>query len=194
MTVIAAIATIDHVVMACDTRYDYSGTGLYAEHGKIGELFTPRGDKVLIAATGSGSLLSMVMRNLQLDNGPDPSDATSADEWAAAVADAITELLAESKPSGLAATDGAEHINGTFLIAWRQYMWWLYTHTAIRAYGPVLALGSGCEVALGSLNTAVRAQMAPEEAVDFAVRLACQHASGCGIDVRGPLIHSTKGD
>lgn len=194
MTVIAAFATDDHVVMGCDTRYDYSGTGLYAQHGKIGTLTASDGGEVLIAASGNGSLLSVVLRDLKIDGIPNPSDPADADRWADAIAVAITDLIADAKPSVLSTNEGVGHIDGTFVVAWRQYIWWIYTHTAVRVQGPVLAIGSGAEVALGSLNTSIALGAKPEDAVDMAVRLACQYASGCGMDERGPLMHTTATD
>lgn len=196
MTVIAAIATDDHVVMACDTAVDYSGTALYRAHGKISTLSTANGEKMLLAASGSASMLPLIMRNLKVSETPDAADAKAADAWADCVAEAITGVLADASPSMLTTAEGGSSasIDGTLIMAWRQHLWWIYTHTADRVYPGILAIGSGCDVALGSLHTATQLGMQPADAVDLAVRLACRHASGCGIDERGPLLHTTAAD
>lgn len=198
MTVIAAVATEDRVVMGCDTRTDYSGTGIHCGRGKIAVLRLPperlgqQGEPVLLAASGNAAILSVVARGLKLDT-PGASDAEAADKWASVVAEAITDLLASANPPLLSNGDanGAGSLDGTLVMAWRQHLWWVYSHTAVRPYPQVLAVGSGTEVALGSLHTSIALGASPRVAVDTAVRLACRIASGCGLDDRGPLIYST---
>ncbi|MBF6584413.1 hypothetical protein IU414_06520 [Nocardia farcinica] len=193
MTVIAAVATSDRVVMACDTRYDYSGTGMYGAP-KIRSLAAPNGDTILLAASGNASLLPVVLRSVKPQGTPDPADTASCDDWANAMAEAITGALNDATPSLIASADGngAAAIYGTLAIAWRQHLWWVYSHTATRPHPGVLAIGSGTDVALGSLHTSIPLGVNPEKAVDLAVRLACRHADGCGIDDRGPLIYATQ--
>lgn len=195
MTIIAAVATADRVVMGCDTAVDYSGPAVYKAAGKIGTLYTPKGEKVLLAASGSASILALILRNLKIADTPDPADPAAADAWADAIAEAVTDILASAAPPLLTTADtgGAAALDGTLAMAWRQHLWWLYTHTADRPHPAVLAIGSGTEVALGSLHTSTLLATFPEAAVDMAVRLACRHATGCGIDERGPLLHSTTG-
>jgi ATP-dependent protease HslVU (ClpYQ) peptidase subunit len=196
MTVIAAIAVDDHVVMACDTAVDYSGTAIYRAHGKISTLRTPKGEKVLLAASGAADMLPLIMRNLKVADAPDAADPAAADAWADAVAEAITGITADANPPLLTTADSGTSaaINGTLILAWRQHLWWIYTHTADRVHPAVLAIGSGCEVALGSLHTSVALGAKAVDAVDMAVRLACRHASGCGVDDRGPMLHTTAAD
>ena len=192
MTIIAAIATDDQVFMACDTRTDYSGTGMYSAAGKIGTLLTPKGEKVLLGAAGNASILPAILRAVTVADTPDPEKWEDVDVWADTMADAITGALSDANPSlvGPPSDDGAA-IAGVVVMAWRQHLWWVYTHAASRPEGGVLAIGSGTEVALGSLHTAVEFGADPSKAVDMAVRLACRHASGCGIDDRGPLLRAT---
>lgn len=196
MTVIAAVATDDRVVMACDTAVDYSGTAIYRAHGKISTLHTPKGEKLLIAASGPAHMLPLIMRNLKIADTPDPADLAAADKWADAVAEAITDILASANPSLLTTADSgsASTVDGTLVMAWQQHLWWIYTHTADRPHPAILAIGSGTDVALGSLHTSIALGAKPEDAVDLAVRLACRHASSCGIDDRGPMLHTTKAD
>jgi ATP-dependent protease HslVU (ClpYQ) peptidase subunit len=193
MTIIAAIATADRVVMACDTATDYSGTAVYKAAGKIGSLHARQEEKVLLAASGSASILPLILRNLKISDTPDPADYAEADRWADIIAEAITEILASASPPLLTTADtgNASALDGTLVMAWRQHLWWIYTHTADRPHPGVLAIGSGTEVALGSLHTSIALGADPEDAVTQAVVLACRHATGCGIDERGPLIHTT---
>jgi ATP-dependent protease HslVU (ClpYQ) peptidase subunit len=193
VTVIAAIATDDRVVMGSDTRADYGGTAVYKAEGKIGWLMTPQSETVLLAASGNAGMLPALLRNLKIGDTPDPADHRAADEWASAVSEAITGVLADANPPMLTTADGSNSANldGTVLLAWRQHLWFIHTHGAIRPSAGVISIGSGSDVALGSLYTAVHARLEPEAAVDLAVRLACTYAGGCGIDERGPILHST---
>lgn len=196
MTIIAAVALDDRVVMACDTAVNYSGTAIYRAHGKIGTLHTPKGEKLLIAASGAAHMLPLIMRNLKVADTPDATNPAAADEWADTVAEAITDILASANPSLLTTADNgsASTVDGTLVMAWRQHLWWIYTHAADRPHPAILAIGSGTDVALGSLHTSIALGAKPEDAVDLAVRLACRHASGCGVDERGPIVHSTVAD
>ncbi|MBF6515539.1 hypothetical protein IU421_14800 [Nocardia cyriacigeorgica] len=72
MTIIAAMATDDQVYMACDTRTDYSGTGMYNDKGKIRALYTPDGEKILLAAAGNASILPTVLRAVKISDTPTP--------------------------------------------------------------------------------------------------------------------------
>lgn len=193
MTVIAAIATSDRVVVGCDTRTSYGSTGIMTVGAKVNTLQAPNGDHVLIAASGDAALRTVAVRGLGVGATPDPGDVAAADEWAAALAEAITDGAAEANPPVLrpAGDHGAGSLDGTLLLAWRHHLWWIFAHTAVRPHPAVMALGTGAEVALGSLHTSTKFGLDPFDAVALAVRLACRHASDCGIDERGPIIHST---
>lgn len=161
MTIITAMATDDQVYMACDTRTDYSGTGMYNDKGKIRALYTPDGEKILLAAAGNASILPTVLRAVKISDTPDPSNIEAADEWASTIAEAIIGALADANPTLIGPPDdNGASIAGCLLMAWRQHMWWVYTHTASRPASRVLAIGSGTEVALGSLHTAVALRVA----------------------------------
>lgn len=193
VTVIAAIATDNRVILGCDTRTSYGSTGIMTVGAKIDTLQAPNGDRVLIAASGDAALRTVAVRNLGFGATPDPSDAAAADEWAAALAEAFTDGAASVTPPVLrpAGDHGAGSLDGTLLLAWQNHLWWIFAHTAVRPHPAIMAIGSGTEVALGSLHTSTKVGLDPVEAVALAVRLACRHADGCGIDERGPIIHST---
>ena len=74
----------------------------------------------------------------------------------------------------------------------RRHLWMLTTHSVIRPYDDVASIGSGSEIALGSLHTALELGTGPRAAVELAVRLASTYDSGCGLDRRGPIVHTTS--
>jgi ATP-dependent protease HslVU (ClpYQ) peptidase subunit len=199
VTVIAAIATADRVIMGCDTRTDYSGTGIMTAGAKISTLRAPNGDKVLLGAAGNASLRHVAVRGLGLGATPDPNDIAAANSWADELAVFIADGAAQANPAVV--NSSTEHaaatLDGCLLLAWRHHLWWIFTHAAVSPFPGIMAIGSGTEVALGSLHTTAKFGFDPTfgidpvEAVDLAVRLACRHAEGCGVDDRGPIIHST---
>lgn len=194
MTVIAAVATDDRVVMACDTAANNDGTAVYKAEGKIAKLRTKQGATVLLAAAGNASLLPALLRRLEINETPGlGADNVEADSWAGGIAEAITTALAEANPSLLVAadTDSAAYLDGTLLMAWHRHLWIVHTHGVIRPYSGIAAIGSGTDVALGCLHTARSVDLAPEAAVSMAVHLACAYADGCRVDERGPLVHAT---
>ncbi|WP_280381048.1 hypothetical protein [Nocardia wallacei] len=143
---------------------------------------------------GDASLVPAVRRAVKLSDTPSTASASDADAWADAIADGITGALADANPPLVTtgASNSAASIDGTLVLAWRQHLWWIYTHTASRPHSGVLALGTGADVALGSMHTALDLNTEPEHAVELAVRLACRYASGCGVDERGPLMYQTE--
>ncbi|MGS2805346.1 hypothetical protein [Nocardia sp. MW-W600-9] len=193
MTVIAAIATDDRVILGCDTRTSYGSTGIMTVGAKIDTLYAPNGDRVLIAASGDAALRTVAVRGLSVGGTPHPNNDAGADRWANTMAEAITDGAAAVTPPVLrpAGDHGAGSLDGSLLLAWRHHLWWIFAHTAVRPHPAIMAIGSGTEVALGSLHTSTKVGVDPVEAVALAVRLACRHADGCGIDERGPIIHST---
>lgn len=198
MTVIAAVATHDRVVMGCDTATDHDGTTMYRADGKISvRLVGDAGERVLIGSAGNSAIRSVLARHWKLSGVP-RSDATDAeaDEWAAAVAEAITEVLANATPPLVVRHDSsADSLDGCLLLAWRQHLWIVHTHSALRPYGGIAAIGSGKELALGSLYTVAQTGLvSPEVEMAFAIQVACAYDSGCGVDDRGPLLYCTKVD
>ena len=193
MTIIAAIATPDRVVMGCDTRADYGGTAIHKADGKIG-IFDLAGERVLIGISGHGGILAVLQRRLKLPDFLDSSSNAGADEWANHLAEAATTVLAETNPPLLtvADADGSASFDGIGLLAWRQHVWVLQTHYALRPASGIAAIGCGTDLALGSLHTSKLSGTDPEQAVQIAVQLACVHISGCGIDERGPLTYATE--
>lgn len=189
MTIIAAMSDGDRVIMGCDTRADYCGTAIYMARGKIITLTTTTGERVLLGVSGNSAIIARLQHHLKIDFAP---NADGPDRWAHRVAEAATTVLAEATPPLVTPEDGsASSFDGTVLLAWRDRMWVLHVHGAMPLQDSVHTMGSGSEIGLGSLHTAQRLGMDPRKAVDLAVRLASTYNAGCGIDERGPMIHST---
>lgn len=202
VTVIAAMVAGDRVVMGCDTASDNDGTIVYRADGKIAALHAPDGDKILLGAAGNAGILAALRRNLKIDGTPRTRGegkprahgAKVADQWANTIAEGITDILAAVKPPLTQSHSGnADTLDGVLLMAWRQYLWVIHTHAAIRPHSAIAAIRCGKDLALGSLHTVANSVVDPESAMSYAIQLACAYDSGCGVDERGPLIHSTVG-
>lgn len=191
MTIIAAMAAEDHVVMGCDTAADYRGTAIYRADGKIAQWETAQGDRVLLGAAGNAAIVPILLRRLHIGDGP--ADDADAQTWASALAEKITGVLADAHPAVLtpAGADAAAGVDGMLLLAWRHRLWLVHTHEALPPYPGIAAVGSGTDLALGALHTASAVGVGAYTAVEMAVALACAFDSGCSIDGRGPLLYST---
>lgn len=193
MTVVAAVAVAGRVTMGCDTATDHNGTTVYRSDGKVSRILV--GDEVvLVGSAGNSGIRSVLRRHWKLGGVPEPSVTDiEADTWADACAEAITDVLASTTPPLLLRQDhNADTLDGCLLLAWRQHLWIIHTHSALRPQSGAAAIGSGGELALGSLLTAAHFDADPQVSMDYAIRTACTHDSGCGIDVRGPLIYTTS--
>lgn len=181
--------------MGCDTAADYSGTTIYKAEGKIATLVTGNGEIVLLGVSGNSAILPTLIRNLKIDDTPADRDPAAADAWASTVAEAVTGVLADAHPPLIttADSDNPSSMDGTALLAWQHHLWIVHTHGAIRPYSRLAAIGSGTDVAIGSLHASRYAGTGPTKAVDLAVRHACTYAAGCRIDERGPLLYTTRG-
>ena len=192
MTVVAAVARDGHVTMAADTCTNYAGTDLCGAV-KIRTLrwTSPSGpDAALIAASGNGALAAVAAREVRLstDNGavPDASNVAAVQSWADEIATAVAEVMAKQSPPIL----DENRIDGALLLGWSGHLFYLFTHQAARVPDGVAALGTGTDVALGAMHTALDAGASPESATTGAVLLACQLISGCRVDASGPLVRS----
>ncbi|WP_280195945.1 hypothetical protein [Nocardia farcinica] len=191
MTIIAAYADHHQVIIGCDTATDYAGTAIYKTDGKIGRLDAAYGQTVLLGVAGNSAILPVLLRKLSIEDQPDYRNDAACDRWANNIAEAATEILADANPALLSTRGDTQSIDGIGILAWRHHMWFLQTHSVIRPHPGILAIGSGTDIALGSLHTSHRAGADPEHAVRVAVELACAHADGCKIDDRGPVLHTT---
>lgn len=195
MTVIAAIAAGGRVVMGCDTATDSDGTAIYTTRGKIARFRTADDELVLIGAAGNAGILATLRHRLKIENSPRGRGRGRSDRWADELAESIAEILADVRPPLLSTRHegGAATLDGTMLVGWRHCLWIIGTHTAMRPHTDIAAIGSGRDIALGSMHTSMSTGVERRLAVEEAVRWASMLDSGCGIDERGPLVYVTDG-
>ncbi len=191
MTVVAAIARAGRVVMAADWQTGYGGIQAVFGARKVRRLAVGH-DQALVAASGNGALLGVLQRHLTVDA---PDAAASLDElqrWADVVASGATEVYAGTEPSLLrgADSDSAASMDGALLLGYRGHLFYLFTHQAVHVPDGIATLGSGSELALGAVHTALGCQVRPIEAVRNAVMLASRFCEGCGLDSRDPLFET----
>ncbi|ORL40178.1 hypothetical protein A6F59_16715 [Prescottella equi] len=192
MTIIAAIATDTHVVMGSDIAVDYCGTVIHKAASKVFAVTTVDGERVLFGVAGNGGLGSAIKRSLAIDGTPDPDDHEAADNWASTVTEAITGICDSTTPRLTTAVDGSsDTLDGAMLMAWRQHLWYVFTHTAFRPNDGVAAVGSGDEAARGSMYTSLSHGADAYTAVHDAVKWASNINIGCRLDDRGPLVSAT---
>ncbi|NKS29230.1 hypothetical protein GS534_00610 [Rhodococcus hoagii] len=192
MTVIAAVATPTHVVIGSDIMSDYGGTVIHKAASKVFPVTAGNGERVLFGVAGNSSLGPVIRRHLTIDSTPEVSDYEGADEWAGSIAEAITGICDSTTPRlTTSCPEGADSLDGVALMAWRQHLWYVFTHTAFRPNGNIAAVGSGDEAARGSMHTALSHGVDADTAVRDAIYRASEINIGCRLDARGPLIHHT---
>jgi ATP-dependent protease HslVU (ClpYQ) peptidase subunit len=197
LTVIAAIATPDRVIMGSDTACDYGGTTIYRANGKIRELRTSdeaEGERVLLGSAGNSGIGPCAARTVHIKSLPsDPDDIVAVDDWAEAIAEAIAGALADANPPLTRAGDthSSAAADGVMLLAWRQHLWTITAHSAIRPANGIAAIGCGCDLALGVMLSGEYFEADPGDSVALAVKLASRYIDGCRLDHRGPLMHET---
>lgn len=186
MTVVAAIARGGRIVMAADRQTNYGVQAIYGAQ-KIRRLTVGK-DEVLIACSGNGGLLAVLQRNLYdaLVGAAVPdadAELVEVQRWADTIAAAATEVLAATQPPLLeASSDGSsQSIDGAVLLGWGGYLFYLFTHQAVLVPDGIASLGSGSELALGVMHTALELGNDPEGAACRAVHLACRFVDGCGL-------------
>lgn len=170
VTTIAAVVGTKRVHMAADSASHYSS--LLVPCQKIRRMDVG-GEWVLVAGAGRAAIVPMVLAHLTIEALPkDRPD--KADEWAQAVAEAITGVAMENH------LHEDNTMDGFVLLAWRRHLWAVTHHLAERI-DHYMAVGSGAEVAMGCL-WATAGQRASERAYD-AVAASIDHVSG----IAGPI-------
>jgi hypothetical protein len=178
VTVIAAIATGDRVLMAADSRISQRTTRIGSTE-KIIRKTTPDGGEFLLAVAGRLSLLSIARHSLNVEAIPDQGSDEECDAWAYAVACALAELAVEAKPPVL---DENGSVDGEALLACGSRLWLLDGQSATRIQGSY-AIGSGAPEARGALYVINRfngTYSDPASALAVAVGAACDLDLACG--------------
>ena len=186
MTVIAAIATVDRVLMAADSRISQRTTRI-GNTEKIIRKTTPNGGEYLLAVAGRLSLLSIARHSLTIEDIPDQRSDEDCDAWAYAVACALAELAVDAKPPVL---DEHGSVDGEALLACGSRLWLLDGQSVTRIRDSY-AIGSGAPEARGALYVISRFHgeySDPASALAVAVGAACDLDLACGDAVQ---IHVT---
>lgn len=188
MTTIAAVTRDGVTAMACDSAAIDGCGRRYKHSGKIVRLSVGRDGDALLGSAGTAALGATIRAGLNLPAGPDPDDLDDIEAWAQAVAEAITDLATEAKPSLL--TDDDE-LDGEVLLAYAGRFWYITDHLALLAEGPIAAIGSGAMLALGALE--VMPPATPVAMVERAVEIACYHDAGSYLPVVVELLEADDG-
>lgn len=163
MTTVVAAAVDGSVAMAadtCNTSYDRPVIGgatkiVRMPAGAVGE--------VLFGFAGAGGLVHVVRDKLKVDGEPLPEE--DPDEWASALALAVTDLAANAR-----LFDQAGQLDGTLLLGWCGRVWTIGHAVAVPHPDGRVAIGSGGDVAIGALDALLGAGCEPHRAV----RRACE--------------------
>jgi ATP-dependent protease HslVU (ClpYQ) peptidase subunit len=178
VTAIAALIEGDQVWVGADSA-TYDGQNVLRYHPvKVAQVvFGNKGERLLIATTGSASLAQVAQHRLKVDAAPDPADTDDCNEWAFNVAAALAEAARDAhivnKDSG--------GMDGAALLAWRHHLWHVTDHCAlpVGAPSPYVTVGSGAEIALGALDVLADQDLPPAEKVVRAILAACRWEGGC---------------
>lgn len=172
MTCIVGIEHNQGVTIAGDSR---STSGWYANvvQWKAFEL----GD-LLIGCCGGPRTAQLVRYRLVVP----PLDIHDVDRWIACeFADAVREVLKESGAGKVNA--GVDEMDGSsgMLVAVAGRLYTLHSDFQwSRNVCGYQAIGSGRELATGSLHTTAQLQLTPTERAQMAVQAACDHSASCG--------------
>jgi ATP-dependent protease HslVU (ClpYQ) peptidase subunit len=188
MTVIAAIPTNDGVIMAADTllmrRESVIGTTRKISRLLVG----PKYEHVaLLGLSGSHALAEVAHHrfheNAELPDCAYPDDTAKADYWAHRVAVKLATLAHTAEPP-LTVDDG--EMDGEALLALGPRLWLLSGQSAVPISAP-FAIGSGADVARGSLHAAAELGLVgnyPYDALRLAVRAAMELNAYCGGEIQ----------
>lgn len=187
MTTIAAIARDGVVWMAADRRAAVGGLVWTGRTPKITRLGQPdreggRRPDALIGSSGRSAGGSLARYRVSLPKAPDPDRVDRCDAWADAVVRRLARAAARAEPAIL---DEDRDVPFSALLAYAGHLWVLGDQHAQEITGGVAAIGSGAELALGSLSATLRRGVRPVAALTEAVETAGLHDpwTGDGVDV-----------
>lgn len=172
MTTVAGIARNGCVAIAADRTNNVYDRPIICGATKVRRKQTGDGHTVLVAVTGDGALMALVRDALHIEAVPAPQADTQ--QWADAVAQAITELALERS---IRNDDG--RMDGTVMLGWNGTLWSLTHMQAIPHPDGIAGLGSGSDYAVGAM-TAINSFI-PDDDLDLhtvayrAVQIACRY-------------------
>lgn len=176
MTVACALARDGHVWMAADSLTNVYDRPIVGGATKIRRLTTRAADgQVLIATSGDAALLPTITRHLTVESLPRAEDAQ---QWAEAIAEAISDIAHDHRIVNDSGTDG------TVLLAATGHLWTMNDAAVAHADG-VAAIGSGEGPAIGAIDAMLRNLDAPlnghaaTNIVRAAAEIACTRDRYC---------------
>jgi ATP-dependent protease HslVU (ClpYQ) peptidase subunit len=191
LTVVAALADGQRVVMAADTASNYAGTQIQGARKIRRVEFPTGGGGMLVAGSGSGAIFA-VLAGLDVEAMPPTGDSAAVwDAWAERVASTFTNRLTTMTPPLLRSTEGGgQQIDGAFLLGAGGRLWYLFTHQAVPVPDGIAALGSGGDLALGVLNSTDLRAVPLQVPVVRAVEVACKYDPYCAVTADGPVVET----
>lgn len=179
MTTVIALAEPRGVWMAADTLTNIYERPVRGWARKIlrlpvGEL----GGEVLLGISGNAGMVSKA-RAVWADGFPDPpDDPDAAQEWADAIASALTTPMVEA---GMV-SEG--RLDGHFLLGYPGGLWTLQHHLAILCPDGRGAVGSGEGPAMGALDAFCQSDVPPYRAVSLAATIAVSRDRWSGLPLQ----------
>lgn len=144
MTTILALARNGQVLMAADSLTNVYERPIPGGIGKIVRLHAGDGQPLLLGCCGAGGLPGVIRAHLKVD--ATPADDQDPDQWAHAVAEAVTSVAAEAHLFD----DG--RLDGSIILGWGGRVWTLGTSRACAHRDGIAAVGSGEGPAIGALD------------------------------------------
>ena len=166
MTTVAAIAVDGAVYVAADSRTNVYERPIDNGARKIRRVTCTKGGELLLAFCGAGALADLVPAKLDVEALPAHDD--DAQQWAAAIAWAVSDIAFDAR-----LTDGGQ-MDGSILLAASGRLWTLSNYGAIPHPDGIAALGSGEGPAIGVIDVLLELGADdPAHVVRRAVAIAC---------------------
>lgn len=160
MTCIAAAYRNGYGAIGCDSMVSGGGTGLIAS-SKILAL----GSNVYAGIAGAAVTIEQVRASADCE-------ATNAEE----LEEYLRQLSSEMRKS--------ENHDSLLLVLSPWGIWQTMAAGVFKVTHPIAAIGSGGDIALGAMNTAVkRPWWTPQATVKLGLKHACEVAPGCGYPI-----------
>ena len=159
----------------------YIGGDTFGSDGRTGcEVFRSKVFKVgnfVIGGTSSFRMLDLLEFSFEPRN-PYPDD--DMDKYMRTIfVNAVRGCLSSG---GFKTVENNVESGGNFLVAYKDNLWEIQNDFSVLNRRPYSAVGSGEQVAIGSLYTTEKMKLTPKQKITFALEAACKHV----VSVRGP--------
>lgn len=178
MTVVAAYRDQDAGIVHLAADSGSSGASeIVTPIAKIRQLKVGLDDHAVLGIAGRMALIPLAARHLKADAAPDARSASDCDDWAQAIAEAITDIALEHG----CGDDGWMAHNGG-LLAYGPWLWEITHHLALPIHS-YIAIGTGAACAMGAM-WASHEVIEPHEVARAGVAAAIDHMDG----IVGPIL------